>query len=163
MCSKTAMFGFYDGFEVTPFRFMVRRAPHEAGGLVGGSLTRSGVDFSPLFITMTSGKGAEKTSLGVTKSPIPEIGRPRETPDWCTSAHFAARRSVKTAQLRGGSRTLAKQNAAAEKTETAAVAASAAAPKPSTKSAKVAKLAPKNKTRLPRREKKAQKKAAGRL
>jgi hypothetical protein len=43
------------------------------------------------------------------------------------------------------------------------VEASAAVAKPATKSSKVGKLLPKNKSRLPRREKKAQKKAAGRL
>lgn len=36
-------------------------------------------------------------------------------------------------------------------------------PKPSTKSGKKGKLPPKNKSRLPRRQKKAQHKAAGRL
>ena len=35
--------------------------------------------------------------------------------------------------------------------------------KPSAKSVKIAKLPPKNKSRLPRRQKKAQQKAAGRL
>ncbi len=38
-----------------------------------------------------------------------------------------------------------------------------AEPKPSTKSAKKGKLLPKNKSRLPRRQKKAQHKAAGRV
>jgi hypothetical protein len=37
------------------------------------------------------------------------------------------------------------------------------APKPNTKSVKIPKLAPKNKSRLPRRQKKARQKAAGRL
>jgi hypothetical protein len=56
-----------------------------------------------------------------------------------------------------------------EKTEEAAAApapvveAPPPAPKPQTKSSKIPKLAPKNKSRLPRRVKKAQKKAAGRL
>jgi hypothetical protein len=55
-----------------------------------------------------------------------------------------------------------------EKTEEAAapapvVEAPPPAPKPQTKSSKIPKLAPKNKSRLPRRVKKAQKKAAGRL
>jgi len=45
----------------------------------------------------------------------------------------------------------------------AAVAEAAPVAKPNTKSVKVGKLAPKNKSRLPRRLKKAQKKAAGRL
>jgi hypothetical protein len=42
-------------------------------------------------------------------------------------------------------------------------AASPAAIKPATKSMKVGKLLPKNKARLPRRQKKARQKAAGRL
>jgi len=55
----------------------------------------------------------------------------------------------------------------ADKPEPAATAPSAeappAAPKPSTKSMKIPKLLPKNKSRLPRKQKKAQQKAAGRL
>lgn len=53
------------------------------------------------------------------------------------------------------------------KKEIAAVAAGGEAPvpvaKPATKSVKVGKLLPKNKSRLPRRQKKARQKAAGRL
>jgi hypothetical protein len=41
--------------------------------------------------------------------------------------------------------------------------ASLAAAKPATKSVKIGKLPPKNKSRLPRRQKKAQQKAGGRL
>jgi hypothetical protein len=84
---------------------------------------------------------------------------------------------VKKVQLRGGSLTLAKKETAKKietaetketaktaKKETAAVAeAPVPAVKPSTKSTKVGKLLPKNKSRLPRRQKKAQQKAAGRL
>jgi len=55
----------------------------------------------------------------------------------------------------------------AEKKESAAPVlggeASLVGAKPSTKSLKKGKLAPKNKSRLPRRQKKAQRKAAGRL
>jgi hypothetical protein len=51
--------------------------------------------------------------------------------------------------------------------ETAAVAPSTETPvpavKPATKSTKIGKLLPKNKSRLPRKEKKARQKAAGRL
>jgi len=57
---------------------------------------------------------------------------------------------------------LAKKKTAADETaqsETPAVAAPVA-PKPETKSVKIPKLAPKNKSRLPRRQKKALKKAA---
>jgi hypothetical protein len=54
-----------------------------------------------------------------------------------------------------------------EKKDSAAAPPSVEAPivvaKPATKSTKVGKLLPKNKSRLPRREKKAQQKAAGRL
>jgi hypothetical protein len=53
-----------------------------------------------------------------------------------------------------------------DKKESAAVAVTEAPPpaaKPSTKSEKIPKLAPKNKSRLPRRQKKAQHKAADRL
>jgi len=79
--------------------------------------------------------------------------------------------------LKGGSLTLAKKETAKQKEapekkdtvkkETAAVVAGGEAPvpaaKPSTKSVKVGKLLPKNKSRLPRRQKKARQKAAGRL
>jgi hypothetical protein len=62
---------------------------------------------------------------------------------------------------------LAKQKEMADKKESAATVsggeASLAGAKPSTKSVKKGKLPPKNKSRLPRRQKKAQKKAAGRL
>jgi hypothetical protein len=84
---------------------------------------------------------------------------------------------AKKVQLKGGSLTLAKKEAAKQKEapekkdtgkkETAAVIAGGEAPvaaaKPSTKSVKVGKLLPKNKSRLPRRQKKARQKAAGRL
>ncbi len=64
-------------------------------------------------------------------------------------------------------RHLAKRKETAdEKESTAAVSdneASGAVAKPSTKSEKKGKLLPKNKSRLPRRQKKAQHKAAGRL
>jgi hypothetical protein len=60
---------------------------------------------------------------------------------------------------------LAKQKEVAEKKESdAAVSGSEASPaevKPTTKSVKKGKLAPKNKSRLPRKQKKAQQKAAG--
>jgi hypothetical protein len=61
---------------------------------------------------------------------------------------------------------LAKRKEAAEEKESTAVSdneATGAAVKPSTKSVKKGKLLPKNKSRLPRRLKKAQHKAAGRL
>jgi hypothetical protein len=62
---------------------------------------------------------------------------------------------------------LAKRKEVADKQESAATVAGGEAPlaaaKPSTKSVKKQKLAPKNKSRLPRRQKKAQKKAASRL
>jgi hypothetical protein len=63
---------------------------------------------------------------------------------------------------------LAKQKEKAEKKEAAppVVAVVEAPPveaKPATKSLKKGKLPPKNKSRLPRRQKKAQHKAAGRL
>lgn len=62
---------------------------------------------------------------------------------------------------------MAKPKEMAEKKEFAApvLAAESAlvGPKPSTKSGKKGKLPPKNKSRLPRRQKKAQHKAAGRL
>jgi len=54
---------------------------------------------------------------------------------------------------------MAKKKAAEETTEAAAPVAAAPAPK-SPKKVKIPKLAPKNKARLPRREKKAKKKAA---
>jgi hypothetical protein len=61
---------------------------------------------------------------------------------------------------------LAKQNEAAGKKDSPATVAGGEAPlaatKPSAKSVKVGKLLPKNKSRLPRREKKAQRKAAAR-
>jgi hypothetical protein len=60
-----------------------------------------------------------------------------------------------------------KEKEGADTKETAAPAPVAAAPvaepKPATVSVKIPKLAPKNKSRLPRRQKKAQKKAQGRL
>ena len=62
---------------------------------------------------------------------------------------------------------MAKQKEKAEKKESAPdVSGGEAAPpaaKPATKSVKIPKLAPKNKSRLPRRQKKARQKAAGRL
>jgi hypothetical protein len=62
---------------------------------------------------------------------------------------------------------LAKRKEMADKKESAATVlggeASLAAAKPSTKSVKKGKLPPKNKSRLPRRQKKAKQKAAGRL
>jgi hypothetical protein len=62
---------------------------------------------------------------------------------------------------------LAKQKEMSGKKESAAPfssgEASLAVVKPSAKSVKKEKLAPKNKSRLPRRQKKAQQKAAGRL
>ena len=62
---------------------------------------------------------------------------------------------------------MAKQKETADKKESAAPVssgeASLAEVKPSAKSVKKEKLAPKNKSRLPRRQKKAQQKAAGRL
>jgi hypothetical protein len=62
---------------------------------------------------------------------------------------------------------LAKQKEMAEKKESGAPVlgdeASLAEAKPATKSLKKGKLPPKNKSRLPRRQKKAQHKAAGRL
>jgi hypothetical protein len=62
---------------------------------------------------------------------------------------------------------LAKQKAVGEKEESAATVlggeASLAGAKPSTKSVKKGKLLPKNKSRLPRRQKKARQKLAGRL
>ena len=60
---------------------------------------------------------------------------------------------------------MAKRKEAADKTESAAPVgeASPAEVKPATKSLKKGKLPPKNKSRLPRRQKKAQLKAAGRL
>jgi hypothetical protein len=62
---------------------------------------------------------------------------------------------------------LAKRKETAVKDESVAPVVTAeaqpAGAKPSTKSAKKGKLPPKNKSRLPRRQKKAQKKAAGRL
>jgi hypothetical protein len=62
---------------------------------------------------------------------------------------------------------LAKQKEKADKKEPAEAIANVEAPpvaaKPSTKSVKKPKLAPKNKTRLPRRQKKAAQKGAGRL
>ncbi len=67
-------------------------------------------------------------------------------------------------QETGKQETIKKEAKKKEAAPPAAVAeAPAAAPKPATKSTKVGKLLPKNKSRLPRREKKAQKKAAGRL
>ena len=64
-------------------------------------------------------------------------------------------------------RSLAKQKEVAEKEEFAATVlggeASLAGAKPSTKSVKKGKLPPKNKSRLPRRQKKAEQKLAGRL
>ena len=60
---------------------------------------------------------------------------------------------------------MAKQKEIADKKEPAAVSGGEATPaavKPATKSLKKPKLAPKNKSRLPRRQKKAQQKAAGR-
>jgi hypothetical protein len=59
-----------------------------------------------------------------------------------------------------------RKETADEKESTVAVSdneASGAVAKPSTKSEKKGKLLPKNKSRLPRRQKKAQHKAAGRL
>jgi hypothetical protein len=61
---------------------------------------------------------------------------------------------------------LAKKEKAEKKEPVAAEAVAEAAPvaaKPATKSVKIPKLAPKNKSRLPRRQKKARQKAAGRL
>jgi len=62
---------------------------------------------------------------------------------------------------------LAKRKEAPETKESAAavpvVEAPPPAPKPATKSIKIGKLPPKNKSRLPRRQKKARQKAAGRL
>jgi len=62
---------------------------------------------------------------------------------------------------------LAKQKEVAKKEESAATVlrseASLAGAKPSTKSLKKGKLPPKNKSRLPRRQKKAEQKLAGRL
>jgi len=62
---------------------------------------------------------------------------------------------------------LAKRKETADQKESAAPVAGGEAaveePKPSTKSLKKGKLLPKNKSRLPRRLKKAQRKAAGRL
>jgi hypothetical protein len=62
---------------------------------------------------------------------------------------------------------LAKQKELGEKEESPATVlggeASLAGAKPSTKSVKKGKLPPKNKSRLPRRQKKAQPKLAGRL
>lgn len=64
-------------------------------------------------------------------------------------------------------RSLAKQKEVAQKGESAATVlggdASLAAAKPAAKSVKKGKLLPKNKSRLPRRQKKARQKAAGRL
>jgi len=61
---------------------------------------------------------------------------------------------------------LAKQKEKTDQKESTAAAPASEAPapvvKPSTKSVKVGKLAPKNKSRVPRRLKKAQHKAAGR-
>jgi hypothetical protein len=61
---------------------------------------------------------------------------------------------------------LAKQKEVADKKESATAVsggeASVAEVKPSTKSVKIGKLAPKNKSRLPRKQKKALQKAAGR-
>jgi hypothetical protein len=64
-----------------------------------------------------------------------------------------------------GFATLAKHKDVADKKESAQAssAASPAEAKPSTKSVKKGKLLSKNKSRLPRRQKKAQLKAAGRL
>jgi hypothetical protein len=62
---------------------------------------------------------------------------------------------------------LAKRKETTDKKESAATVlgseASLAGAKPSPKSVKKAKLPPKNKSRLPRRQKKAEQKAAGRL
>ena len=62
---------------------------------------------------------------------------------------------------------MAKRKEMADKKESAASVLGGedllAGVKPSTKSAKTGKLPPKNKSRLPRRQKKAQQKAAGRL
>jgi len=62
---------------------------------------------------------------------------------------------------------LAKRKEMADKKESAATVlggeASLAGAKPFTKSVKKGKLPPKNKSRLPRRQKKAKQKAAGRL
>jgi hypothetical protein len=62
---------------------------------------------------------------------------------------------------------LAKRKETGDKKESAAPVSGGEAPvaesKPSTKSVKKGKLLPKNKSRLPRRQKKAQRKAAGRL
>jgi hypothetical protein len=62
---------------------------------------------------------------------------------------------------------LAKRKEMADKRESAATVlggeASPAGANPSTKSVKKGKLPPKNKSRLPRRQKKAQQKAAGRV
>ena len=68
----------------------------------------------------------------------------------------------------GSKKVAAEKKPAAEKKEApapAAVAVEAPAPeaKPATKSVKVGKLLPKNKSRLPRKEKKAKQRAAGRL
>jgi hypothetical protein len=76
-------------------------------------------------------------------------------------------RNANRLELRGGSLTLAKRKEKADKEESAAPVsggeASVAGAKPSTKSVKKGKLPPKNKSRLPRRQKKAQLKAAGHL
>jgi hypothetical protein len=58
---------------------------------------------------------------------------------------------------------LAKAKAKDIEQPTEAAAAAAQAPKPATKSMKIGKLLPKNKSKLPRRQKKAQKKAAARM
>ena len=62
---------------------------------------------------------------------------------------------------------MAKRKETADEKDSAAPVTGGEAPvpesKPSTKSVKKGKLLPKNKSRLPRRQKKAQRKAAGRL
>lgn len=62
---------------------------------------------------------------------------------------------------------MAKLKEKADKKESVAAVVEATAPpavvKPATKSSKIGKLLPKNKSRLPRRQKKAQQKLAGRL
>ena len=61
------------------------------------------------------------------------------------------------------SKDAAVESAAKPPVVAAEAAAPPPAPKPATKSMKVGKLQPKNKSRLPRRQKKARQKAAGRL
>jgi hypothetical protein len=92
-----------------------------------------------------------------------ELTQPRAELFW--GGHFSGTRKPGTVEW--GFAHLAKRKEMADKKDPAAPVlggeASLAGAKPSTKSVKKGKLPPKNESRLPRRQKKAQQKAAGRL